>query len=108
MIEAWWRQLKHAFLFMHVLDSAGVVTSLVGCYVEQHNAVVGRALFRGRTPDEVYHGHDVGLPQRLADHRAAARKARLAWSRSRTCCMCSTEEELVSIQSHRTNDGVAA
>lgn len=106
MIEAWWRELKHTFLFTHVLDSTAVVAATVGYYVEQHNAVVGRAILGGRTPDEVYHGRAIELPRHLAEHAEAARKARVEWNRSRSCNRCTADKEPVSIQSHRTNDGM--
>ena len=108
MIEAWWREFKNTYLFTHVVDSLDVVTRLAGYYVAEHNGVVGRAMFGGRTPDEVYHGRAVDLPQRLTEHRVAASKARVSWNRSRKCTKCSAPEELVPIQPHRTNDGVAA
>jgi putative transposase len=35
MIEAWWRSLKHQWLFLHSLDSLGTVRRLVAFYVEE-------------------------------------------------------------------------
>ncbi|WP_197231239.1 DDE-type integrase/transposase/recombinase [Novipirellula artificiosorum] len=37
MIEAWWRVLKHQWLFLNTLDTFANVTRLVAFYVEQHN-----------------------------------------------------------------------
>jgi len=108
MIEAWWRQMKHAFLFTQVLDSAAAVTKHVEKYVEQHNSVVGRAMFGGRTPDEVYSGHETTLPGRLGRERVAARNARLAWNRSRTCGRCSNTKDHEANQRHRILDANAA
>jgi putative transposase len=56
MIEAWWRSLKHQWLFLHSLDSVGTVRRLVEFYVEEHNTVLPHSAFRGQTPDEMYFG----------------------------------------------------
>ena len=37
MIEAWWRSLKHQWLFLHALDSVATLRRLVAFYVEEHN-----------------------------------------------------------------------
>ena len=37
MIESWWRQLKHQWLFLNTLDSIETVRKLVAFYVQQHN-----------------------------------------------------------------------
>jgi transposase InsO family protein len=36
MIEAWWRSLKHQWLFLHSLDSMATVRRLVAFYVDEH------------------------------------------------------------------------
>jgi transposase InsO family protein len=56
MIEAWWRSLKHQWLFLHSLDSSATVRRLVAFYVDQHNRVLPHSAFRGQTPDEMYFG----------------------------------------------------
>jgi len=40
MIEAWWRSLKHQWLFLHSLDSVTTVRRLVTFYVDEHNRVL--------------------------------------------------------------------
>jgi putative transposase len=40
MIEAWWRSLKHQWLFLHALDSVATVRRLVAFYVHEHNRVL--------------------------------------------------------------------
>jgi transposase InsO family protein len=40
MIEAWWRSLKHQWLFLHALDSVTTVRRLVAFYVQEHNTVL--------------------------------------------------------------------
>jgi hypothetical protein len=52
MIEAWWRSLKHQWLFLHSLDSVATVRRLVAFYVDEHNRVLPHSAFRGQTPDE--------------------------------------------------------
>jgi putative transposase len=54
MIEAWWRSLKHQWLFLHSLDSVTTVRRLVEFYVQEHNQVLPHSAFRGQTPDEMY------------------------------------------------------
>jgi transposase InsO family protein len=49
MIEAWWRSLKHQWLFLHALDGVTTVRRL-----DEHNRVLPHAAFRGQTPDEMY------------------------------------------------------
>jgi putative transposase len=56
MIEAWWRTLKHQWLFLHSLDSVTTVRRLVAFYVDEHNRVLPHSAFRGQTPDEMYFG----------------------------------------------------
>ena len=50
MIEAWWRSLKHQWLFLHSLDSVTTVRRLVTFYVDEHNRVLPHAAIRGQTP----------------------------------------------------------
>jgi hypothetical protein len=47
MIEAWWRSLKHQWLFLHSLDSVTTVRRLVEFYVHEHNRVLPQ-IFRSR------------------------------------------------------------
>jgi len=61
MIEAWWRTLKHQWLFLNTLDSRASVSRLVAFYVEAHNGEIPHSAFRGQTPDEMYHGRGQGI-----------------------------------------------
>ncbi|HET7439096.1 MAG TPA: integrase core domain-containing protein, partial [Nitrospira sp.] len=56
MIEAWWRSLKHQWLFLHSLDGVTTVRRLVEFYVGEHNRVLPHSAFRGQTPEEMYFG----------------------------------------------------
>lgn len=66
MIEAWWRVLKHQWLFLNELDSLSKVTSLVTFYVDQHNRHLPHAAFKGQTPDEMYFGTGSDIPEQLS------------------------------------------
>ena len=88
MIEAWWRSLKHAWLYLHSLDSVAAVERLVAFYVEQHNTIMPHRAFDGRTPDEVYFGTAANLERELAQRRLQARLDRVAMNRALTCNTC--------------------
>jgi transposase InsO family protein len=48
MIEAWWRSLKHQWLFLHSLDSVTTVRRLVAFYVQEHIQVLPIRRFADR------------------------------------------------------------
>ncbi|WP_157898902.1 integrase core domain-containing protein [Luteitalea pratensis] len=88
MIEAWWRSLKHHWLFLHALDSVATVRRLAAFYVDEHNRVLPHSAFHGQTPDEMYFGTGQGVPAELATRAEAARRARLQANRSVNCDAC--------------------
>jgi transposase InsO family protein len=88
MIEAWWRSLKHQWLFLHSLDSVSTIRRLVAFYVHEHNDVLPHSAFRGQTPDEMYFGTGDAVPDDLRSRAAAARRARVATNRSASCKTC--------------------
>src|SRR6266550_2917913 len=88
MIEAWWRSLKHQWLFLHSLDSVTTVRRLVEFYVDEHNRVLPHSAFRGQTPDEMYFGSGDTVPADLTSGAAAARRARAEANRSAACETC--------------------
>ena len=90
MIEAWWRSLKHQWLFLNSLDTLERVRTLVAFFVEEHNTKMPHAAFRGHTPDEVYFGTATNLIAELAASRSTARELRLATNRSVSCGRCTT------------------
>jgi putative transposase len=92
MIEAWWRALKHQWLFLHSLDSVTTVRRLVEFYVQEHNRVLPHSAFRGQTPDEMYFGTGDAIPADLTVRSAAARRARVKANRSATCETCPSAE----------------
>jgi transposase InsO family protein len=87
MIEAWWRSLKHQWLFLHPLDSVATIRRLVAFYVREHNHVLPHSAFRGQTPDEMYFGTGDAVPD-LMSRAAAARRARVEANRSASCETC--------------------
>ena len=88
MIEAWWRSLKHHWLFLNSLDCLERVRTLVAFFVDEHNTKMPHAAFRGQTPDEVFFGTAPNLSRELDAARAKARELRLAANRSLSCGRC--------------------
>ena len=92
MIEAWWRSLKHQWLFLHSLDSVTTVRRLVEFYVHEHNSMLPHSAFRGQTPDEMYLGTGDAVPADLASRAKAARRSRREANRSAFCETCPSNE----------------
>ena len=88
LIEAWWRSLKHQWLFLHPLESVTTVRRLVAFYVDEHNRVLPHSAFRGQTPDEMYFGTGDSVPADLTSRAAAARRRRGEANRSASCETC--------------------
>jgi putative transposase len=88
MIEAFWRSMKHGFLFQQRLDSIASLTRFVDFYVHEHNAVMPHSAFNGQTPDEAFAATGQHVPALLAEQRRAARGNRLADNRHAHCSAC--------------------
>jgi putative transposase len=88
MIEAWWRSLKHGWLYLHELESFAGLQRLIAFYVEQHNTVLPHAAFAGQTPEEMYFGRGNMVSGELATAHARARNARMASNRALSCDSC--------------------
>ena len=88
MIEAWWRTLKHQWLFLNNLDSVCAIRRLVGFYIAEHNTHLPHSAFRGQTPDEMYFGTGTDIPGDLVSKRKEARSTRMAVNRERSCPVC--------------------
>jgi putative transposase len=89
IIEAWWRSLKHNWLYLHQLDGYAGLQKLVGFYVDQHNTIPHTA-FRGQTPDEMYFGRGGTVTEQLAAAGRVARTARIEANRKLGCADCRT------------------
>ena len=92
IVESWWRNLKHSWLFINSLDSRAAVQRLVTFYVREYNEVMPHGALDWRTPDEVYFGRAEDVPSKLEVARRTAREARVTTNRTTTCrtCMGST------------------
>lgn len=88
MIEAWWRVLKHQWLYLNTLDSAQAVQRLVAFYVTEHNTHIPHSAFRGETPDEIYYGRGAGVAEQLKQAKKQARLDRMETNRAKTCRAC--------------------
>ncbi len=96
MIEAWWRSLKHSWLFLHELDSVTKVRRLVEFHVAEHNSRLPHSAFRGQTPDEMYFGTGAHVPVQLTAARIGARRRRLEVHRAARCAVCPASVEVTS------------
>ncbi|MEE9384623.1 MAG: DDE-type integrase/transposase/recombinase [Nannocystaceae bacterium] len=92
MIEAFWRSLRHQWLYLHELDSVEKVGSLVDSYVKQHNSVMPHAAFDGQTPDEMFFAVTDGVGEGLAGRRRQAPERRVEINRSSSCGACSDDD----------------
>ncbi len=88
MIEAFWRSLKHSWLYLHSLDSIAGLRRLVEFYVKAHNEVVPHSAFEGQTPDEVFFGIGDEVPKNLSEARKKAREQRMNANRTAQCDVC--------------------
>ena len=88
MIESFWNNMKHQWLFQHRLETAAVVRWHFGFYVGEYNQVIPHAAFVGQTPDEMYYGRGAGVGRDLARAREEARRRRLAENRGVSCARC--------------------
>jgi len=88
MIEAFWKAIKHQWLYLNTLNSVSTVRSLVSFYISEHNSKLPHSAFKGHTPDEMYFGTGADIPDQLNASRLAARLQRLESNRSQTCRMC--------------------
>ncbi|MCK5365637.1 MAG: DDE-type integrase/transposase/recombinase, partial [Gammaproteobacteria bacterium] len=91
MIEAFWRSLKHAWLYLHAVDSFAALRRLIGFYVVAHNEVMPHSAFGGQTPDEVYFGTGDAVAAELATARTTAREERMKANRAAECGVCARE-----------------
>ena len=88
MIEAFWRSLKHAWLYLHPLDSFAALHRLIEFYVEAHNEVMPHSAFHGQTPNEVFFRIGEVVIKELADARMTAREKRMEANRAARCGVC--------------------
>jgi len=88
MIEAFWRSLRHAWLYLHNLDDMATLRRLIAFYVRAHNETMPHAAFHGQTPDEMYFGNGDAVVIDLAAARVRARQERMKANRMAACGVC--------------------
>jgi putative transposase len=101
MIEAFWRSLKHSWIYLHSLDTAVALRRLVEFYVTAHNEVMPHSAFEGQTPDEMYFGTGGAVTINLAIARQAAREERMKLNRTARCGVCIGEDAPAALQLQR-------
>jgi len=88
MVEAFWRSLKHSWIYLHSLDTAAALRRLVEFYVTAHNEMMPHSAFDGQTPDEMYFGTGGEVAINLAIARQTAREERMKANRAARCGVC--------------------
>ena len=101
MIEAFWRSLKHSWVYLHSLDTAAALRRLVGFYVKAHNEVMPHSAFEGQTPDEMHFGTGGAVVIDLANARQTAREERMKANRAARCGVCIGEDDPRALQLQR-------
>jgi transposase InsO family protein len=91
MIEAFWRSLKHSWLYLHSLDSFAALRRLIEFYVNAHNEVMPHSTFDGQTPNEMFFGSGDEVAKRLSEARSSAREKRMRANRAARCGACTRE-----------------
>jgi hypothetical protein len=89
--------LKHAWIYLHTLDTFTALCRLIEFYVTAHNEVMPHAAFHGQTPDEMYFGTGGAIPAELATAREIAREARMKANRSSGCGVCVPDADLQAL-----------
>jgi transposase InsO family protein len=104
MIEAFWRSLKHSWLYLHSLDSFASLRRLIEFYVDQHNGVMPHSTFQGQTPNEIFFAIGDDIAKNLADARGTARENRLNENRAAACgaCVLETSSRALLVQRPRS------
>ena len=77
IIEAWWRSLRHQWLYLNQLIDIAAVRKSVSWYVIQHNEALPHAAFDEQMPDEMCFGRGDGVNDQLARRCHEARQKRL-------------------------------
>jgi len=98
MIEAFWRSLRHAWLYLHDLDNRTTLRRLTAFYVRAHNETMPHAAFKGQTPDEMYFGDGDAVVIEFVAARVRARQERMKANRMATCGICDGDPDFGALQ----------
>jgi hypothetical protein len=93
MIEAWWRSLKHQWLYLNNLETADDIRRYVAFYANEHNTVIPHRAFAGQTPNEIYEGTGALIAEQLAAANNKARLDRIGKNRQKRCELCDQESK---------------
>ena len=107
MIEAFWRSLRYAWLYLHNLDNVATLRRLIAFYVRAHNETMPHAAFNGQTPDEMYFGNGDAVVIDLAAARLRARQERIKANRAATCGVCARGHDFAALQLQRAECGMS-
>ena len=88
MIEAFWRSLKHSWLYLHGPETEPELRRLIAFYVEAHNGVMPHSAFEGQTPNEMFFGTGDAVVAELVAKRKQAQAERMVRNRSAGCGVC--------------------
>jgi len=92
MIEAWWRQLSHNWLYLNSLDTFATVEQLIRFYVNEHNSTLPHSAFKGQTPKsnycEMYFQKGTDVPEKIQAARIIACQRRRESNLAATCPKC--------------------
>ncbi len=97
MIEAFWRAIKHQWLYLNNLDNIVTLRRLVTFYIDEYNSALPHSAFKGHTPDEMYFGTGAGVEDKLKLGKKNARELRLATNRQFNCEMCKETTKYLSV-----------
>ncbi len=103
MIEAFWRSLKHSWLYLHTLDNLTALARLIEFYVAAHNEVMPHSAFQGETPDEMYFGTGGAVAFELGIARQTARDVRMLANRAARCGVCTGVGDSTALHLQRRN-----
>ncbi len=107
MIEAFWRSIKHSWLYLHSLDSMAALRRLIGFYVTAHNEVMPHSAFHGQTPNEVFFGIGDDVIKELAGARKTAHEKRMKENRAAACGVCVGEASSGALLLQRVRSGMS-
>jgi transposase InsO family protein len=97
MIEAFWRALKHQWLFLNNLNSIEDVRRLTEFYITEYNVTLPHSAFNGQTPDEMYFGTGNHVAEQIEAGKQKAREERLEANRATDCDACRNRANTLAI-----------